>query len=108
MTSLSEIIEQINNLPEVEQTDRFLGMLRRLGGNAEIAELVFIADEGFIWPEGQLNQLLWLIINFRVFLGTGFEGPSQGICEFVQMVRRGEAAVRSHSLVRAVVRNVMD
>ena len=104
MPSLSDIIQQINNLPELERTDRFLAMLQRLGGNAEIAELVFIADEGFIWPDGQLNQLLWLIINFRVFLGAGFEDPSSGICDFVQIVRRGEAAVRSHSLVRAVAR----
>jgi hypothetical protein len=102
MPSLSDIIQQINNLPELEQTDRFLSMLERLGGNAEIAELETIADEGFIWPTGQLNQLLWLIVNFRVF--TGIHGPTPGICTFVWRVSRGEVRMNNRSLARAIAR----
>jgi len=102
MPSLSEVLQDLNALSEVDITHRLVGVLERLDGHAELADLEVIADEGFIWPQGQLNQLLWLIINFRVI--TGLRGPTPGICTFVWRLSRGEVRMNNRSLARAVAR----
>lgn len=106
MSAFTEMLEWLNNKPELEVTFLFVGVLRRLGGDAEIAELETIADEEFVWPERQLNKMLWHIINFRVYWDARRGDPSQGICDFIWEVKRGDASVRYHSLVRAVARSL--
>ena len=102
MTSLSEVLHDLNALPEIDITHRLVGVLERLDGHAELAELEVIADEGFSWPAGQLNQLLWLLINFRVV--TGVRGPTPGIYTFIWRLTRGEVRMNNRALARAVAR----